>query len=295
MLLTVKRVLFCLSFILVVLSSSGLYGQQEKKKGIDRFDESPVELVEAYMRGYIRPVKKALIGEAEQNPIRLSKLPKAPNIATSLMWRDSSRAAVAIEFSNSKSAEDFYVFVDSIEVGWRISAFRIFELPGVYYMQLNRYRNKGERSIRKEWQEKFDYAKGKGVSEKEIYNAIGDVEAKLFYVFNLRLASSSDRDLMKHFEFLKPKFEKLKNSLSKMPEKATSYNHGSKIGNDLRYLLLKDAYHDEGPLRFEVADVKGMSIGYLYCDKPECVPQLSPGGVIALKQLDKYWYLYRTL
>ncbi len=268
-----------------------------KAQTISEFAQDPAMLTEAFVRGRIRPATEAFTGEAAENPISLSKLPQAPNIKVQQLWQGFGQALVAIEFSNSISAEDLYVFLDSTNAGWRIEAFRAFKLPGVYYQQLDRYRNQGEASIRRNYEELWQRSKAKGVTRAAHENVHGTVEDRLFYVFNLRLSSSSDADLVRHFEFLRKHFDKARLGLSAKPARALGYYHDDEdIGEDLRYLLIKRAVHPEtGPLRFEIASIDGLDVGYLYCTEPACMPTPTPGGVIALRELGVGWYLYRKL
>ena len=254
----------------------------------------PALLVEAYLRRQIKPDSIALTGEAASNPISLSKLPKAPQLKVQKLWQQNGTALVAAEFSDNRSAEDLYVFADSLETGWRIKALRQFELPGVMYMQLNHYRNKGENAIRKDWQDKYQSSAARGVSQSQHEAVHGTEEDRVFYVFNLRLSASADRDIIKHWEFLRKDFDQLRQSLEAMPARPLAYEHDAEIGDQMRYLLIKRSFHPtEGPLRFEIARIEGKALGYLYCNQADCMPTPTPGGIIALYDLGGGWYFYR--
>ena len=279
-------------FACLLLASASLTAQSLAELSTD-----PATLTEAFARGGIRPAAQAYTGEAAERPVSLEKLPQAPNIAVEQLWRDSARALVAIEYANSISAQDLYTFLDSTEAGWRISAFRSFDLPSVYYQQLDRYRNQGEASIRRNYNEKLKASMERGVTQAAHEGVHGTVEDRLFYVFNLRLVSSSDADLARHFEFLRARFDETRVSLSAKPTKLLAYEHDdADLGDELRYLLIKRAYHPErGPLRFELASIDGHDVGYLYCTDPTCMPTPTPGGVIALRALGDGWWIYRTI
>jgi len=277
------------------LLAISLTGQPLFAQSLEDFTADPTVLAEAYMRGQVQPLDSALTGEAAENPISLSKLPKAPRIKAIPHWRKDGRALVAMEFSNSQSAEDIYVFLDSTARGWRISALRQFSLPGVYYQQIAHFRNKGERSIREDYNAKLASSMERGVTQAEHEEIHGTLENRIFYVFNLRLTSSSDRDLVRHFEYLRKKFDAAKTIIDSMPKSPIGLEHDNEqVGEDLRYLLVKRAYHGEGPLRFEVAKIGGDDVGYLYCDDASCMPTPTPGGLIAFRSLGGGWWLYRT-
>lgn len=262
---------------------------------VEQVAADPAQLTEAFVRGKLRPAYAALTGEAATNPVDAAKLPRAPRITTEELWRGGGRALVAAEFSNDISAQDLYVFLDSTAGGWRISAFRDFQLPSVFYNQLNHYRNKGENALRQDWEARYRASASRGVSRAEHEAAHGTADARVFYVFNLRLASGSDRDLARHFEVLKPRFEALRQNLQSLPESPLPVEHDhSEVGDDLAYLLIKQAYRDgEGPLRLEIASIDGKDVGYLYCDDAACMPTPTPGGVIALRELGDGWWVYR--
>jgi len=277
------------------LIAIALSGQRLSAQSLEEFTSDPTVLAEAYLRGQVQPQDSALTGEAAENPISLSKLPKAPRIKAIPHWRKNGRALVAMEFSNSQSAEDIYVFLDSTARGWRISALRQFSLPGVYFQQIAHFRNKGERSIREDYNAKLASSMERGVTQAEHEEIHGTVENRIFYVFNLRLTSSSDRDLVRHFEYLRKKFDAVKAVIDSMPKSPIGLEHDNEqVGEDLRYLLVKRAYHGEGPLRFEVAKIGGDDVGYLYCDDERCMPTPTPGGLIAFRSLGGGWWLYRT-
>lgn len=279
-----------LLFLATGIFSSLVFGQSWKD-----FTADPTVLAEAYVRGQVQPLDSALTGEAAENPISLSKLPKAPKIKAIPHWRKDGRALVAMEFSNAKSAEDIYVFLDSTARGWRISSLRQFNLPGVYYQQLNHYRNKGERSIREDYNAKLASSMERGVTQAEHEEVHGTLEDRIFYVFNLRLTSSSDSDLVRHFEFLRKRFDAARMIIDTMPTSPIALEHDNElVGQQLRYLLVKRAYHFEGPLRFEIARIGGDDVGYLYCDEEACMPTPTPGGLIAFRSLGGGWWLYRT-
>ncbi len=263
---------------------------------LDRVAVDPAQLTEAFVRNQLQPATAALTGEAAANPISATKLPKAPRVTTELLWRGGGRALVAAEFSNEISAQDLYVFLDSTSAGWRIAAFRDVELPGVFYNQLNHYRNKGENAIRQDWEARYEASASRGVTRAQHEAVHGSADERVFYVFNLRLASSSDRDMVRHFEALKPRFEALRQNLERMPRSPLAVEHDdATVGRDLSYLLVKRAFHDtEGPLRLEVASIQGDDVGYLYCRDASCMPTPTPGGVITLRSLGDGWYLYRT-
>ena len=263
---------------------------------LEALDNDPAMLTEAFVRGRINPAEAAFTGEAAANPVSQNRLPKAPQVAVEELWRGEDRALVAIEFSNSISAEDLYAFLVETEEGWRIEAFRAFELPGVYYQQLNRYRNQGEASIRRDYEATWERSRSKGVSQAQHEGVHGTIEDRLFYVFNLRLASSADADLVRHFEFLRKRFDAAREQLAMLPQRPLAYGHDVKeLGAELQYLLVKRAYHEaDSPLRFEIANVEGDDVGYLYCPDAGCMPTPTPGGVIALRKLGDGWYLYRT-
>jgi len=252
-------------------------------------------LAEGYVRGQVLPVDSAITGEDAENPIRVLKLPRAQRIKAIPHWKKDDRALVALEFSNAKSAEDLYVFLDSTARGWRISAFRQFSLPGVYYQQLNHYRNKGERSIREDYNAKMKSSMERGVTQAQHEEVHGSLEDRIFYVFNLRLTSSSDGDLVRHFDYLRKKFEAAKAIIDSIPKSPLAiYHDNEQVGDELRYLLVKRAFNGEGQLRFEIAAIGGDDVGYLYCDSEECMPTPTPGGLIAFRSLGGGWWLYRT-
>ncbi len=277
-----------------VLLSASLSAVAQVPLGQVAFD--PRQLAEAFVRGQLKPATAALTGEALANPIDPTKLPKSPKISTELLWKGPARALVAAEFSNERSAQDLYLFLDSLDGGWRIAAFRDVVLPGVFYNQLNHYRNLGEASLRRDWQARYEASASRGVSAAEHERVHGTADDKVFFVFNLRLTSSSDRDLARHFEFLKPRFEAVRQAITAMPASALALGHDNPaIGADLQYLLIKRAYQPgEGPLRLEIASIEGDDVGYLYCADPACMPTPTPGGVIALRALGDGWWLYRT-
>lgn len=262
---------------------------------IEQVAADPAQLTEAFVRGKLRPATAALTGEAADNPIDAGKLPRAPRIATEELWRGGGRALVAAEFSNDISAQDLYVFLDSTDAGWRIAAFRDFQLPSVFYNQLNHYRNKGENAIRQDWEARYRASASRGVSRAEHEAAHGSADARVFYVFNLRLASGSDLDLRRHLEALEPKFEALRQNLQALAPSPIPIEHDHPaVGDDLAYLLIKRAHRDgEGPLRLEVASLDGKDVGYLYCEEAACMPTPTPGGVIALRDLGGGWWVYR--
>ena len=274
-------------------------GEAPRAQSLDALDDDPAVLTEAFVRGRLgSAAERAFTGEAAERPISRGRLPRAPRIAVEPLWRDSARALVGVEFSNAQTAEDLYVFADSTAAGWRIAAFRNFELPSVYYQQLDRYRNQGERSIREAYAATWARSRERGVSLAQHQAVHGTEDDRVFAVFNLRLASGSDRDLVRHFEFLRERFEGLRQNLSASPARALPLEHDDEaFGEELRYLLVKRAYRPAaGPVRFEVASIGGDDVGYLYCDDPDgaCVPTPTPGGVIALRDLGGGWYLYRT-
>ena len=281
------RLLACCCTLLLAAAASG--------QTLAELSADPATLTEAFVRGRVAP-GDAFTGEAAERPVSREKLPQAPRLAFAQLWRDSARALVAIEFSNSLSAQDLYAFLDSTAAGWRIAAFRSFDLPSVYYQQLDRYRNQGERSIRAGYDERLRASMSRGVSRAAHEAVHGTADDRVFAVFNLRLASGSDADLVRHFEFLRKRFEAARTRLSAKPTKPLAYEHDdADLGGDLRYLLVKRAYRQaEGPLRFEVASVGGSGVGYLYCTEPACMPTPTPGGVIALRELGEGWWLYRT-
>ena len=282
--------------LLTAVISLGSLAARAQAGNVSEYDDDPLTLTEAFVRRLVRPHTEAFTAEAAANPISPARLPRAPQVRSQLSWRESSRALVSVEFSNRTSAEDLYVFLDSLPgEGWRIEAFRAFELPSVYYQQLDRYRNQGERSIREAYAAKWARSREKGITLAQHEAVHGSEDDRVFYVFNLRLASSSDADLVRHFEFLKERFEGLRQNLSALPPSKIPVDHGNEqVGDDLRYLLVKRAYRDEGPLRLEVASIAGDAVGYLYCADASCMPTPTPGGVIALKELGGGWWLYRT-
>jgi hypothetical protein len=282
-------------FTLLALAFAALALSTSSAQTLEEFTADPTVLAEAYIRGQVQPLDSALTGEAAENPISLLKLPKAPRIKAIPHWRKDGRALVDIEFSSSTSAEDLYVFLDSTARGWRISALRQFDLPGVYYQQLNHYRNKGERSIRADYNAKLKASMARGVTKEEHEEVHGTVDDRIFYVFNLRLASSPDRDLVRHFEHLRKKFEAAKTAIDSMPKSPIALEHDNEqVGQLLQYLLVKRAYHGQGPLRFEIAAIGGDDVGYLYCNDASCMPTPTPGGLIAYRSLGGGWWLYRT-
>ncbi len=280
--------------LLVLFFSAGL--RLVAQVPLERVSADPSQLTEAFLRNQLEPAAAALTGEAAANPISATMLPKAPRISTQLMWRGGGRALVAAEFSNDISAQDLYVFLDSSDVGWRISAFRDVELPGVFYNQLAHFRNKGENAIRQDWESRYEASASRGVTREQHEAVHGTADSRVFYVFNLRLTSSSDRDLVRHFEALKPRFEALRQKLERISRSPMALEHDQpEIGQELSYLLIKRAFHDtEGPLRLEVSSIQGDDVGYLYCADASCMPTPTPGGVILLRPLGGGWYLYRT-
>ncbi len=204
---------------------------------LDRVSVDPAQLTEAFVRNQLKPATAALTGEAAANPISATMLPKAPRIKTELLWSQSGRALVATEFSNDISAQDLYVFLDSTNAGWRIAAFRDVELPGVFYNQLNHYRNKGENAIRQDWDARYEASASRGVTRAQHEAVHGSADERVFYVFNLRLTSSSDRDMVRHFEALKPRFEALRQNLERLPRSPIALEHDNEtVGDDLRLL-----------------------------------------------------------
>ena len=287
---------FLLGLCLATLLCTGAASALQAQVALAQVAFDPAQLTEAFVRGQLRPATAALSGEAAANPITPDKLPKAPQIKTELLWRGYGRALVAAEFSNERSAQDLYVFLDSLDDGWRISAFRDFQLPSQFYNQLNHYRNKGENSIRRDYEERFEASTSRGVTQAEHERVHGTADDKVFFVFNLRLTSSSDRDLMRHFEVLQSRFEAVRRSLEAQPASALAIGHDdAALGDDLKYLLIKRAYRPaDGPLRLEIAAIDGDAVGYLYCANRDCMPTPTPGGVIALRELGGGWWVYRT-
>ena len=279
----------------LVASCLALVSSLSAQLTVGQVDADPAQLTEAFVRGKLRPATAALTGEAADNPVDAGKLPRAPRIATEELWRSDGRALVAAEFSNEISAQDLYVFLDSTDAGWRIAAFRDFQLPSVFYNQLNHYRNKGESALRRDWEARYSASASRGVSRAEHEAAHGTADERVFYVFNLRLASGSDADLRRHFEALEPRFDALRQNLEALPESPIPVEHDhAAVGDDLAYLLIKRAYRDgEGPLRLEIASIGGKDVGYLYCDEAACMPTPTPGGIIALRELGEGWWVYR--
>ncbi|MFK8057948.1 MAG: hypothetical protein AB8F78_17610 [Saprospiraceae bacterium] len=281
---------FTLLFLAIALFSVFATAQT-----LEELTADPTVLAEAYIRGQVLPIDSALTGEAAENPISLRKLPRSPRTKTIPHWRKDGRALVAIEFSNSNSAEDLYMFLDSTSRGWRISALRQFNLPGVYYQQLNHYRNKGERSIREDYNAKMKSSMERGVTQAQHEEIHGTLEDRIFYVFNLRLTSSSDGDLIRHFDYLRKKFDAVRMAMDSIPKSPIAlYHDNALVGKDLQYLLVKRAFNGEGPIRFEIAAIGGDDVGFLYCNSPECMPTPTPGGLIAFRSMGGGWWLYRT-
>ncbi len=274
------------------LSLACLLGPLQPFAQAPPFDD-PVALTEAFVRGQVDPPSEALTGEAADNPVSAARLPRAQELVFDPQWSDAERALVAVEFVDTSFTQDLYVFLTK-EKGWRIEAFRSFDLPGVFFMQLNHYRGKSERALRSEYEQKFRKSAARGVSREEHEAAQGDADALVFRVFNLRLTAGSDAELARHWEVLRKQFDELRLALAELPASETPVTHGDPLGEDLGYLLLQKAYHGQGPLRLEVGGVDGDRVGYLYCTSAECMPTPTPGGVITLKELGDGWYLYRT-
>lgn len=261
--------------------------------------DAPSALTEAFVRGQVRPASEALTGEAADNPLNPSRLPRAQRVTVEQQWRggpDDPRALVAVEFADSSYTQDLYAFLTETPAGWRIEAFRSFDLPGVFFMQLNHYRGKGERALRADYERTFAESQRRGVTRAEHERAQGTADDLVFRVFNLRLTAGTDAELARHLEVLRDEFEALRRDIAATPPGAAPLDHtDAAFGERLSYLLLARAYHGaDGPLRFELGGVEGDRVGYLYCTEPGCIPTPTPGGVIALVDLGEGWYLYRT-
>ena len=266
-------------------------------QSLDELDDDPAVLAEAFVRNRVRPHEAALTGGAAATRLNPANFPKAPAVRVAEQWRVPGYALVAAELSNSASATDLYLFVDSTAAGWRIAAVREFELPGIYYRQLERYRNQGERSIRAAYEERFRASAERGVSRGEHERVHGTADDRVFQVFNLRLASGADRDLARHHEVLRARFDELRGLLEAMPPSPLPRALDDEtVGDLLRYLLVREAYRPaQGPLRLVVAEVDGKELGYLYCAEAACMPTPTPNGIVALRDLGAGWYLYRRV
>ena len=293
-----------LSFLLALVLSlaAGAAGAQD----LADLTQDPVVLAEAFARGIARPQEEALAGEAAENPISLAKLPRGARISAREHWRGDGRALVGVTFATGTDAgddagRDLYVFLDSLPDAdpgpWRITAFRVWDLPRGSRQQIDRYRNKSEPMLRREYEAKFQESAARGVSRAQHDAVHGGVENHVFRIYNLRLANSSDAGLERHHEFLRQHFDDLRAAITaRAPSPLPLATDDAALGADMRYLLIRRAHHPaDGPLRLEIASLGGEDVGYLYCDSPACIPTPTPGGVIALVDLGGGWWLYRTV
>ena len=292
---------YALILAFVVAAGSPLTAQS-----VADYAQDPATLAEAFARGRARPQEDALTGEAADNPVSLAKFPAGARISAREHWRGDGRALVGVTFATGTdegddAGRDLYVFLDSLpdaEPGpWRISAFRVWDLPRGTRQQLNRYRNKSEPMLRREYEAKFRESAERGVTRAQHDAVHGGVEQHVFGVYNLRLANSTDAGLARHLEFLRKRFDALRADVESRPASPLAIEHDdADLGEALRYLLIRRAHHPaDGPLRLEVASLGGDDVGYLYCDSPDCIPTPTPGGVVALVDLGGGWWLYRTV
>lgn len=293
-------------FLLPAALALGLTAGAARAQDLGDLARDPVALAEAFARGIARPHDDALAGEAAANPVSLAKFPRGARVTAREHWRGDGRALVGVTFATGTddaddAGRDLYVFLDSLpdlDPGpWRITAFRVWDLPRGSRQQIDRYRNKSEPMLRREYEEKFRASAERGVSRAEHDAVHGGVEDHVFRVYNLRLANSTDAGLARHHAFLREHFDDLRAAVAaRGPSALPLATDDAALGEDMRYLLVRRIHHPaDGPLRLEVASLGGEDVGYLYCDDPACVPTPTPGGVVALLELGGGWWLYRTV
>lgn len=117
------------------------------------------------------------------------------------------------------------------------------------------------------------------------------------------LIIASDNKLISHFKKNKSKFDLLKNAIL-LEIDTLQIDHEKEIGvgeslevnyNSLFISSINiGGWQFNNALNFVIGGMIDNTVGYLFVQKKEDLPVISPNRIIMIREIDDGWYLYKT-
>ncbi|NVK55297.1 MAG: hypothetical protein HWE26_06755 [Alteromonadaceae bacterium] len=224
-------------------------------------DESP--LVEQFFgQQGIKNKREVYAGEMLEHyldkPTLGESLPKGINISFRVLEKNPKREIYAVLLSKDGRSQDWYIYLVNDQNKWKISAVRNLALPGMFFMALQKFQSKFNRTKEEEYQ----------------YQNM---------LLTLQLDSELKEFLHKNIDSLNAISAEAKTSHEKATESAKKLNLNF-VGYEL----------SSGIVDVNIGGILDNSVGYLHVPSGSEVPPMSDDNYIYIEHVTGNWYVYKT-
>jgi hypothetical protein len=275
-------------FALFILSSTITYGQGYEPLALAK---------KIFGRDSFPNLGEYITGEYKGDP-NGQYFPNDIRLVFGLLQQTDKRAVVALTIlDTSGKGIDTYLHFEKDTV-WKMNAFRALAMTGIIEQV------KYDLEQMKPEQVDSIIAKSKKKKGKEDYTPFNSREEYDFKLGNATLTIDLDENITKHFLQNQAAFERIKN-LALTELKGKMKNEEDRITlldnykTDYRKLFIESVssggYEFCGKcLSFLIGGIIDNSVGYLFVENKEDLPEMDPDSIIMIKEIGNGWYIYKT-
>lgn len=199
---------------------------------------------------------------------------------------------ISLVDTNGK-AFDTYMHFSKGKV-WKVKAFRALAMTGIVekvYNQLSKMKSNEVDSI---------IALSARDKSESYFSSRAEYE---FELGNTGLTIASDNELIEHlkkneklFNLLIRKAKNKLKSIKKEEDRATNVGEG--LEKELKEIFISSirygGWEFENAYNFFIGGMIDNTVGYLYIEKAEDIPEMSADRIIMIRHIQGNWYLYKT-
>jgi hypothetical protein len=210
-----------------------------------------------------------------------------------LLGQNENKAVVAMAiYDEMGKGSDYYLYFRK-ETSWKMYALRSLAMTGMIESIVTFL----EQMTYEEINSQID-----GTNEYSLFSSIDEYNYRLG---NGRLILETDDNIIKHFMENRSEFENIKDmAIKELNEEYDCVNIERQIylirEFEAEYKKLYISSVSIGDiefglcLKFSVGGILDNTIGYIYTDNETNLPEMSPSGVIMIREIGNGWYVYKT-
>lgn len=273
-------------FTLLILSINITYGQKLE----------PLELAKKiFGKDSLTNIQDYVTGEYQGQPNGQS-FTKEVTTVFSLLEQSDKKAVVAMTILDSAGKGlDTYLHFEKDSI-WKMNSFRALAMTGV----IERVVQELEKMTPKQVDEIINQFKAKNGKE-ETFKSWNDY---YFELGNSKLTIELDNNIIKHFLANQGEFERIKNlALNELESNQDNEKGRLKLLENSKAQYRKlfissvsfgDAEIGSKCLSFLIGGILDNTVGYLFIKDRKDLPEMTPDGIIMIKEIGNGWYIYKT-
>ncbi len=223
--------------------------------------------------------------------------PKDLTTVFSLLEQTDKKAVVAMTIlDTSGKGVDTYLHFEKDTI-WKMNAFRALAMTGI----IEQLKIELEKLTTQQVNDIIAKSKKK---KKEDFSMFTSMEDYYFQLGNANLTLELDDNISKHFLKNKVEFERIKTlALDELEEKKGNSEGRLKLLEnstaDYRKLFISSVLYGDYDLgskclSFLIGGILDNTVGYLFIKDKKDLPEMTPDGIIMIKEIGNGWYIYKT-